>query len=137
MKRELFAGVVAVTVMSLPGTAAAEPTSQPVPPDKIDSIILSQDDVSAIVGATMVDEKSFPKPDPPEDVDKSECAVLFDMNSDSFGDDHEAFKANVQKDSKGDDFADHTVILQVAIYSDTDTPAKLFQTLFQSASSCT
>ncbi|MGH3970749.1 MAG: sensor domain-containing protein [Mycobacterium sp.] len=140
VKRELYAvacaGAVAVLTVGLSGTAAAAP--QLVPQGKINSIVLSKDDVSSIVGATLTVEQTFGRPTLPADFgDKSACAVLYGLNSDAIGDDYLAFKEAVEKD--GDDSGNglsHIVLQTAAIYDDTDTPAKLFHDAFQSVSSC-
>ncbi|MGH3969961.1 MAG: sensor domain-containing protein, partial [Mycobacterium sp.] len=128
------AGAVAVMTVSLSGTAAAAP--QLVDQGKINSIMLSKDDVSSIIGSTMTSEQSYPRPQDPADVgDKSACAVLFGPDTTAFGDDYEAFKQDNQQDGDENSF-DHVVVQLASIYADADTPAKLFHDAFKSVSDC-
>jgi hypothetical protein len=108
-------------------TSATPPPPELVTPGKIEAIFVSPNVISDLVGAKMGFEKEFSRPGSPAGGlgDKSGCAVLFGLNSDSYGREYTAFRRSSVRD--GEDSPQHFAAQEAASYADAATAAQVFR----------
>jgi hypothetical protein len=142
------AGAVIATTSPAPerrGFAAAPVTAtladQPpptagAPADKIDSLLLSPAQASAVAGATLGHQELRNTPVPAASLgDHADCAVLVHLNDQTFGHDYTAFRLSRLTDD-GDN-STYYLFQTVATYGDAATAARTFHASFnESILSC-
>lgn len=142
------AGVVIATTSPAPdrrGFAAAPVTAtladQPpptaaVPAGKIDSLLLSPAQASAVAGTTLGHQELRNTPMPAASLgEHADCAVLVHLNDQTFGHDYTAFRLSRLTDN-GDNSA-YYLFQTVATYGDATTAARTFHASFnESILSC-
>ncbi|MDT5232396.1 MAG: hypothetical protein QOJ56_5732 [Mycobacterium sp.] len=124
--------VAPVTATSAPSTRVlAEPASPlaEVPADKIDALLLSPAQASAVAQATLGNEELMKSPMPAASLgDHADCAVLVHLNDQTFGQEYTAFRLSRLTD--GGDDATHYLFQTVATYPDASTARRTFVAAF-------
>ena len=123
-----------VTATSAPPTHALAdqpPLTAGVPADKIDSLLLSPAQASAVAETTLGHEELMKTPMPAASLgDHADCAVLVHLNDQTFGHDYTAFRLSRLTDD-GDD-STYYVFQTVATYRDAPTATHTFHAAFNS-----
>jgi hypothetical protein len=129
-RRGFTAAPVTATLADQPPPTAA------VPADKIDSLLLSPAQASAVTGTTLRHQELRNTPMPAASLgDHADCAVLVQLNDQTVGHDYTAFRLSRLTDD-GDD-STHYLFQTVATYPDVPTAARTFHASFnESILSC-
>src|SRR5271169_6939451 len=112
------------------------PPTAGVPADKIDSLLLSPAQASAVAATTLGHQELRNTPMPAASLgDHADCAVLVHLNDQTVGHDYTAFRLSRLTDD-GDD-STYYLYQTVATYGDAPTAARTFHASFnQSILSC-
>ena len=112
------------------------PPTAGVPADKIDSLLLSPAQASAVAQTTLGHQELRNTPMPAASLgEHADCAVLVHLNDQTFGHDYTAFRLSRLTDN-GDD-STYYLFQTVATYRDAPTAARTFHASFnQSILSC-
>src|ERR1700677_2554632 len=112
------------------------PPTAGVPADKIDSLLLSPAQASAVAATTLGHQELRTTPMPPASLgDHADCAVLVHLNDQTVGHDYTAFRLSRLTDN-GDDSTSY-LFQTVATYGDAPTAARTFHASFnESILSC-
>jgi PknH-like extracellular domain len=112
------------------------PPTAAVPADKIDSLLLSPAQASAVTATTLGHVELRNTPMPAASLgEHADCAVLVHLNDQTFGHDYTAFRLSRLTDD-GDNSA-YYLFQTVATYRDADTAARTFHASFnESILSC-
>jgi hypothetical protein len=129
-RRGFAAAPVTATLADQPPPTAA------VPAEKIDSLLLSPAQASAVTGITLGHQELMNTPVPAASLgDHADCAVLVHLNDQTFGHDYTAFRLSRLTDD-GDD-STYYLFQTVATYRDAATAARTFHASFnESILSC-
>jgi hypothetical protein len=129
-RRGFTATPVTATLADQPPPTAA------VPADKIDSLLLSPAQASAVAATTLGHQELRTTPMPAASLgDHADCAVLVHLNDQTVGHDYTAFRLSRLTDN-GDD-STYYLYQTVATYRDAPTAARTFHASFnQSILSC-
>jgi PknH-like extracellular domain len=128
-----------VTATSAPPTHALAdqpPPTAAVPANKIDSLLLSPAQASAVARTPLGHQELMTTPMPAASLgDHADCAVLVQLNDQTVGHDYMAFRSSRLTDD-GDDSTSY-LFQTVATYADAATAARTFHASFnQSLLSC-
>jgi hypothetical protein len=105
------------------------PPTAGVPADKIDSLLLSPAQASAVAETPLGHEELMKTPMPAASLgDHADCAVLVHLNDQTFGHDYTAFRLSRLTDD-GDD-STHYLFQTVATYPDASTARRTFVAAF-------
>jgi hypothetical protein len=129
-RRGFVAAPVTATLADQP------PPTAGVPADKIDSLLLSPAQASAVAATTLGHQELRNTPMPAASLgDHADCAVLVHLNDQTVGHDYTAFRLSRLTDN-GDD-STYYLFQTVATYGDAPTAARTFHASFnQSILSC-
>src|SRR5271169_5112930 len=129
-RRGFAAAPVTATLADQPPPTAAVPT------DKIDSLLLTPAQASAVTGTTVGHQELMTTPMPPASLgDQADCAVLVHLNDQTFGHNYTAFRSSRLTDD-GDD-STYYLFQTVATYRYAPTAARTFHASFnESLLSC-
>jgi hypothetical protein len=129
-RRGFAAAAVTATLADQPPPTAA------VPAGKIDSLLLSPAQASAVAGTTLGHQELRNTPMPAASLgEHADCAVLVHLNDQTFGHDYTAFRLSRLTDN-GDNSA-YYLFQTVATYGDATTAARTFHASFnESILSC-
>jgi hypothetical protein len=129
-RRGFAAAPVTATLADQPPPTAA------VPAGKIDTLLLSPAQASAVAATTLGHQELRTTPMPPASLgDHADCAVLVHLNDQTFGHDYTAFRLSRLTD--GGDNSAYYLFQTVATYGDAATAARTFHASFnESILSC-
>lgn len=121
-----------ITATSAPPTRAVAEPAPPiigVPPDRIESLLLSPAQASGLAGTPLGHQEVMRNPVPAASlVDHPDCAPLVHLNDQTFGPDYTAFRMSRLTD--GADDSTHYLFQTVATYRDAPTATRTFQAAF-------
>lgn len=117
----LFAGLLPV--------ATADSSETAVPAGKVESLMLTRDEIGDVVGVTFEWEKPNRRPYKSDDLgEHSACALLAGPDVETFGRDYTGYRFRADRDTAEN--WEFTVQQRVATYADSDTARQVFGKAF-------